>query len=512
MSLTEDIFNKFSAGRTPNQQDFNAGKFFLLLQDPFGFWCNYHAPKEEAVKEENLYEDLRSKTDRDIRDTWIHEHCATTIVINASSEEDRFKQTLQAMAQGIEGIIGANLWDLTENIGCYGGVNLLKKVPQGQSVFGPYHYQIVQLKRAGSMKEHYAMQTALLGSILNKIQNYQEEKALFIFKKKEQTLDCVRLQPKVQKHLQEWQAIKEGSLVPETAKPPKAALSPWRVYANKYVLEKKDIVLLPHLNSAQRVILRQNNINTYEDVVSAGLQKIKELLYDPEHKSNIDVDVFYHALAYHYNKPILRQKGLFPLPQKERNLYFDFETTETFTKDTRSFVYLIGVWDKEAGKFVSFVAKNEEEEEKIFKQFADYMGEEGKVALYHWTEYEVKKMKELCSKYPSISQDLQKLISACIDLKVVMEKAFYFPSPSLSLKAAAPAFGFKWRQTDCGAMDSMVYFTKWLKEGDETLLNKVLMYNEDDCLAMLYIEDFLKQTDIIEVKQDGNEDIKSNTI
>ncbi|MBQ4493986.1 MAG: TM0106 family RecB-like putative nuclease [Elusimicrobiaceae bacterium] len=502
MSLTEDIFNKVSAGRTPNQNDFNAGKFFLLLKDPFGLWCNYHAPKEEAVKEDNLYEDLRSKTDRDIRDIWIHEHCKTTIVINAPSEEERFKQTLNAMEQGIEGIIGANLWDLRGEIGCYGGVNLLKKIPQGKSVFGDYHYQIVQLKRAGSMKEHYAMQTALLSSILDKIQNCHEPKSLFIFKSKEQILDYTKLQEKVQRYLHKWRSIKEGSLVPEAAKPPKAALSPWRVYANKYVFEKKDLVLLPHLNSAQRIILRENKINTYEDIVNAGFDKIKELLFDPEHKSNITEDVYYHALAYHYNKPVLRQKGVFPLPPKERNLYFDFETTETFTKDTRSFVYLIGVWDKEEGKFVSFVAKNEAEEEKIFKQFADYMGDPKKAVLYHWTEYEVKKMKELCSKYPAISEDLKKLISTCIDLKIVMEKAFYFPSPSLSLKAAAPAFGFRWRQDDCGAMDSMVYFTKWLKEGDETLLNKVLMYNEDDCRAMLYIEDFLKQTEIIEVKND----------
>ena len=502
MGLAEDIFNKFSAGRTSGTQDFNAGKFFLLLQDPFGLWCTYHAPKEEAVKEDNLYEDLRSKIDKDIRDTWIKEHCSTTIVIDAPDEEGRFKQTLQAMAQGIEGIIGANLCDLTGPIGCYGGVNLLKKVAQGQSVFGAYHYQIVQLKRAGSMKEHYAMQTALLNSILNKIQGYQEPKALFIFKSKEQNLDCARLQEKVQKYLKEWQALKEGSLVPEAKKPPKAALAPWRVYANKYVFDKKDLVLLPHLNSSQRAILRNNNINTYEEVFKAGFEKIKELLYDPNHKSNIAQDVYYHALAYHFNKPVLRQKGLFPLPKKERNLYFDFETTETFTREARSFVYLIGVWDKEAGKFVSFVAKNEGEEEKIFKQFADYMGAPQSAALYHWTEYEVKKMKALCSKYPAISQDLQKLINACVDLKVVMEKAFYFPSPSLSLKAAAPAFGFRWRQTDCGAMDSMVYFTRWLKEQDNSLLDKVLMYNEDDCRAMLYIEDFLKQTEIIEVKED----------
>ena len=77
---------------------------------------------------------------------------------------------------------------------------------------------------------------------------------------------------------------------------------------------------------------------------------------------------------------------------------------------------------------------------------------------------------------------------------------FYLPAPSFSLKAAAPAFGFHWRQDDCGAMDSMVYFTNWLKTGRDELLQKVLMYNEDDCKAMLYLENKLKEADILKLK------------
>ena len=97
-------------------------------------------------------------------------------------------------------------------------------------------------------------------------------------------------------------------------------------------------------------------------------------------------------------------------------------------------------------------------------------------------------------------QKLNRLVSLCFDLKVAAQKAFYLPAPSFSLKAAAPAFGFNWRQDDCGAMDSMVYFTNWLKTGNEELLNKVLMYNEDDCKAMLYLEEKLKSTEILKLK------------
>ena len=61
-------------------------------------------------------------------------------------------------------------------------------------------------------------------------------------------------------------------------------------------------------------------------------------------------------------------------------------------------------------------------------------------------------------------------------------------------------FGFNWRQDDCGAMDSMVYFTSWLKTGEQHLLDKILMYNEDDCKGMLVLEEALKKADVLEAQ------------
>ncbi len=504
-SLAKQLFDNFSAGRTPGQEDLPAGKMYQILEDPFGLWCHFHAPKNEAVEEPNLYENLRGKTDRLIREHWIYDHCKNPVIITGADNE-KFLKTLEAMQNGADGIIGGTLWDLREKEGIYGGVNFLLKVPQGQSVFGVYHYKIVQLKRAGEMKEHYALQTALLNKILTEIQGYDAGEALFVFKAKEQILTCARIMERAKNAVQLYHSIKAGTTVPEAKKPPKGALSPWRVYANKYVFEKHDLVLIPHLNSTMRAILRAANINTYDDIVAAGFEKIKQLLSDPTYPDNTPVLTYAHALAFVKNKPVLRAKGKFPPPIKKRNLYFDFEATETFQENNVSFIYLIGVWDKEAGTFVPFIAKEEKEEEKIFKQFADYLASCGPdTVLYHWTEYEVKKMKALQNKYPSIKEDLQKLISACVDLKIEVEKSFYLPAPSLSLKAAAPALGFNWRQKDCGAMDSMVYFTKWLNDGDEAALKKVLMYNEDDCIAMLKVElalvDLLTRGEVLEVPE-----------
>lgn len=497
--IQDEIFNKFSAGRVPGPDDFNAGKMYLLLQDPFGLWCNYHAPKEEAVEEPNLYENMRGRTDRSNRDVWIREHCPKTVLIQGADDTERFKKTLDAMAAGIDGIIGASLWDLSGPQGMWGSVNLLYKVNSGISLFGDYHYKIVQLKRAGDVKEHYAMQTAVMDAVLTNVQSAQAENALFVLRAREQDLDTARLRERAMAHIADWAAIKAGTLVPEAQKPPKAAHAPWRVYANKYVFRHKDLILLPHLNANMRDALRAAGIKSYEDVITSGLPKIKEILAEPLASEAHAVETYYTAVAYKEYKPVIRSRDYWPPQPKKRNLYFDFEATETFTKDNISFVYLIGIWDKELDKFISFIAKNEQEEEKIFKQFADYIGDGKDTALYHWTEYEVKKMFALCAKYPHLADDLHKLMDACIDLKILVEKSFYLPSPSLSLKAVAPAFGFSWRQTDCGAMDSMVYFTKWLAGGGDHFINKILMYNEDDCKAMFFVEDYLHTHEAISI-------------
>lgn len=490
----QTLFNTLSAGRVPGKQDFNASKMFSLLEDPFSIWCFFHAPKEEAVPEPNRYENLKIRTDRTVRDNWIKQEFPGVVFITGETESERFKNTLSAMAKGESAIANALLWNLPENT--YGSINLLVRSNDASSIWGNYYYHIFQFKRAHDLKEHYALQVCLLNRILGCTQKYTPANTRVFLR--DRTIDvcyadhCDRLA----RELAYWRSIRDGKSRPEAHKPPKAASAPWRVYANKVVAQSKDLLMLPGLNTEMRQCLKINGMFTTDDVARAGLEKLQGILEEP-HATNS----YYNSLAYLHNKPVLREAGHFPPPVKKYNLYFDFEATETFTKNNVSFVYLIGIWDKEEDKYVSFVAKTPEEEIKIFEQFYDYIKDFSDTALYHWTEYEVKKMKNLAGKNPQDAAKLKALCSICYDLKVSVNKQFYLPAPSFSLKAAAPAFGFNWRQDDCGAMDSMVYFTNWLKTGNQDLLNKVLMYNEDDCKAMLVLENKLKEADVLDLKK-----------
>ena len=169
-SLITTLFEQFSAGRTPDKSDFNASKMYSLLEDSFGIWCSFHAPEGSAVYELNRYENLKVRTDRNSRDIWIKDHFAGVEFIHAENETERFRNTLRAMAEGKPAIANAALWNLPKNV--YGSINLLQRIDEGKSIFGPYHYRIVQFKRAHDLKEHYALQVSLLNHILSDIQKY----------------------------------------------------------------------------------------------------------------------------------------------------------------------------------------------------------------------------------------------------------------------------------------------------------------------------------------------------
>jgi predicted RecB family nuclease len=61
------------------------------------------------------------------------------------------------------------------------------------------------------------------------------------------------------------------------------------------------------------------------------------------------------------------------------------------------------------------------------------------------------------------------------------------------LKQIAPYLGFKWRQKDVSATESIAMYFDYVKDpiGNETNLQKIIDYNEDDCVATRVIKDWL---------------------
>lgn len=498
--MQNQLYEKFSCKRLPNKYDFKASKFYTLLVDPFNIWCNFHADKKMAVYEKSPYDRIKFAYDKKLRHELILKRHDKITEIKPDAKTDSFKKTLKEMIDATSAIVYGALWDL--NKGICGTAHLLEKAKNAKSVFGNYYYRVVLFKNALEVKEYYALQATLLTGILGSLQGFMPEYAVIVLRNKEVKIPYKKWEKSVSYQLERWNLIKEGKIIPEPGRPPNASTPPWRYYANDMVVKNKNLVLLAETGWDVRSKLKNAEINDITKVVRAGYKKIKEIVED----KTIAQNIYENALAYYHRKPVIKQKGLYPPRRKKINLYFDFESSDEMSPDGKAHIYLIGLWDKEKNKYVHFLAKGAEDEQKIFEQFATYVTDPENTSLYHWTEYEVKEIKKIADKYPAISSKIKNIIRTCIDLKSLIKRAFYLPAPGFSLKAVAPAFGFEWKQNDCNAMDAMAYYWHWLEKGDEKSIKKVLSYNEDDCLAMLEVDQYLEKTKPVKFRNYTKED------
>jgi predicted RecB family nuclease len=75
------------------------------------------------------------------------------------------------------------------------------------------------------------------------------------------------------------------------------------------------------------------------------------------------------------------------------------------------------------------------------------------------------------------------------DLYFDAVKRSEWPTMDYSVKTLAKFCGFKWRDTDPSGAASIQWFDEWVNTREPSIKQRILDYNEDDCVAML--RDFL---------------------
>jgi uncharacterized protein len=203
--------------------------------------------------------------------------------------------------------------------------------------------------------------------------------------------------------------------------------------------------------------------------------------------------IWYLAQAYRDRKPVIPTDTRLEIPRGKRHLYFDFETSDEVHPTEPPHIYMIGLWDAEANRFVHFLGRGAGDEERIFRDFLNYLGDPDGICLYHWTDFETWQMRWVARRHPQISAQVEAIKRSCIDLKEIVKGALYLPVPTYSLKYVAPFMGFCWRQKDVDAFECMGIYWDYLETGDEPLIRKVLMYNEDDCKATLHVDQYVEK-------------------
>jgi hypothetical protein len=146
------------------------------------------------------------------------------------------------------------------------------------------------------------------------------------------------------------------------------------------------------------------------------------------------------------------------------------------------------------GAVTSCAAIDEESEQvKIFcalldllKQFPDY-------SLLHYGSYEVNALRRMKKHLPDAYQpQVIDAIQRSTNVLSIISPHIYFPTFSNSLKDLGHYVGCTWSDPSASGLQSIVWRTRWRQHRDESLKQKLVQYDLEDCLALRKLTDFIE--------------------
>ena len=139
----------------------------------------------------------------------------------------------------------------------------------------------------------------------------------------------------------------------------------------------------------------------------------------------------------------------------------------------------------------------EEGEKQVFADAWQYIGDRQPCAIYYYSKYERTIWRQLQVKYPDVcsADDIEDLFDPnhAVDLYFdVVKKITEWPTRDYSIKTLARFLGFKWRDTDPSGAASIEWFDQWVRTQDPKIKQRILEYNEDDCVATRVLLDGIR--------------------
>jgi len=177
------------------------------------------------------------------------------------------------------------------------------------------------------------------------------------------------------------------------------------------------------------------------------------------------------------------------LPSAATRVYLDVEGIPD-----ENFYYLIGLVIDD-GKNVSshsLWANDKSKEKIIWGSFLEKMEALKDFVLFHYGSYETKFLKQMDAQYGDSSELLEKIKSCSFNVLSAIYGHIYFPTYSNDLKSIASFLGFKWSEHNASGFMSLLWRQQWESSREETVKQRIITYNHEDCLALRLVEEELQ--------------------
>jgi len=364
--------------------------------------------------------------------------------------------------------------------------DLLVKQP-GQSRFGDWLYVPVDIQLGKRAKLDYQILAAFHAQVLAQVQQAMPETAWLILREKGAypvNLDIRMSQMQI--ILEECSQVLLKEQEPEVfISRQRCSICGWYNYCYGIAKSQQHLSLLPGVTPSRYTYLQALNLTTLSSLANVSLSVLEEV-FDRE----VAVQLVRQAQSVLENREILISDLPLNLPTATVELYFDIEAEPDL-----DLAYLLGVLvvDREAKteKFYPFLAEQPEDEASAWQQFLDLVWTYPLAPIFHFCDYEVLAVRRLAGRYNTPNHLWKPLLTRFVDVHERICSGVTLPVENYTLKAIARWLGFEWRDAKANGAQAIYWYDLWLKTCDRTLLDKIVLYNEDDCRATYHVKDWL---------------------
>ncbi len=392
-----------------------------------------------------------------------------------------FEATKRAMTDGAECIYQGTLMADDR----MGRVDLLMRT-DGASSLGNWHYIPVDIKSSHELKVTHRFQLAFYAELLERVQGMYPEKAGIINREHEEHFfEPSSIRSDLRGVLAKIDRIRSGEKPEPVVRKSCFDTSPWGSACLAYAQATNDIALLYSVDVRRLDALRTLGIRTVDDAAEMDVSS---------YAGAADGLTMHGLETVKLQARSLRDKTVFvrkpvALPETSYEIHFDIESDLPNDAD-----YLYGFLIRDGkgeDRYERFLAERPEDEGEMWKDFLKWLETlPPEYVVYHYAPYETTRLRQLEEQYGG-SPWLDLFRSRMIDLKPYATKHLTLPLYFYSLKQICKFLGFSWRGALQSGGASIDYYERWCETGDRSILDAIVVYNEDDVRATAFLKDWL---------------------
>lgn len=390
--------------------------------------------------------------------------------------EKGFEETLKLMKAGVETIYQGVL----KNDELVGIPDFLIKA-EGNSIFGNYYYYAVDIKGASTSRERYLFQLAGYSYLLGEVQNFTPlYGGLLLLDLDLQIKHFYRLIKQVVNGISESRKIlNDPESMPDLFIDSNCQMCQWYNFCLPEANEREHLSLISGVTRKIKESLTKVSIQNYNQLADCT---IDDLSTTEEINGDKGKNIILQANALRDKKVYI--KSMPDLPESNKEIFIDFESDMILDEKGTELVridYLIGLLKCEAGK-ESYTSLLREDEEKLFNDFCVFLNKHIDYTFYHYGHYEQSIFDNKWGNLPKVK---------LVNIEKIVKGSVIMPVTGYSLKNIAKVLGFRWKNKDASAVQSMCWYSNYLETKDRAFLDLSVQYNEDDCFALMHIKNWL---------------------